>query len=238
MALLYGASEIFVDFNSILFDTDTYVISHIYEAFKDKTDHSFVELVNYIKENNGVNFEYIGQVKNSINPLADFIENEEEANMCYYEVLYNVDIDVDIMIDELAPTDLGKSMLTLMKDENLKKLYVYIDMPTPTLCEVVYNYFEMDSRVIIVGGNKDEFLNCEEYFCDTYIFQDIKDVSSLMKFGKRKESIDVLVPEFPFNIDEETGNIYLLDDDGDEISGTQLSNDYNINISTIELPLI
>ena len=59
-----------------------------------------------------------------------------------------------------------------------------------------------------------------------------------MKFGKSKESIDVLVPEFPFNIDEETGNIYLLDDDGDEISGTQLSNDYNINISTIELPLI
>ena len=36
MALLYGASEIFVDFNSILFDTDTYVISHIYEAFKDR----------------------------------------------------------------------------------------------------------------------------------------------------------------------------------------------------------
>lgn len=238
MALLFGASKIFVDFETILFDTDSFIISHIYEACKDTTDHSFTELVNYIKDGNEDNFQYIGQVKNSINPLMDFIEDEEEAYLCYYEILYSVDMDIDILIDELAPTDIGKSLLTLMKDENVEKLYVYIEGPTPNLCQVVYNFFGQDERVIIVGGDKKEFLKCEDFYCDTYIVQNIDDVLALMEGGKREDKTEVLVPEFPFNVGGETNDIMLYNEDGDEITGTYLSTNYNIDVSTMELPLI
>lgn len=237
MALLYGASKIFIDFKTLLFDTDSFVISYIYEAFKDETTSSFTELVNYIKEN-WSSYEYIGQVKNSINPLSDFVVDEKESDLCYNEILYSSDIDLDTVFDKLAPTDLGKSLLTLMKDSNVQQLYVYIDTPTPTLCEVVYNFFGKDSRVFIVGGNKDNFLANEEFYCDTYIFEDVNDIHKLMKRGSNKEKIEVLIPEFSFNITENDLSIALYDDEGNLISGTRLSEEYNIDVSTISLPLI
>ena len=51
---------------------------------------------------------------------------------------------------------------TQPKDENVEKLYVYIEGPTPNLCQVVYNFFGQDERgwryTLCFGGGEREVL--------------------------------------------------------------------------------
>lgn len=237
MAFLHDASDIFIDFKTLLFDADSYVIANIYEAFKDKENHSFTGLVEYIRDN-ATSLPYIGQVKNSINPLDDFIEDEHEAEMCYNEILYNAEVEPFILIDKLVPTAIGKSLLTLMKDDNVKNVYVYVDYPSAAICQTIYNFFDNDERVTIIGLGKEDFLQTKEYACNTYLFEDINDVLYLLPNGKSEEARIVLIPEFSFNVDEETGDIILKGREGNDMSGMQLSEEYNIELSTIALPLI
>lgn len=237
MAFLHSASDIFIDFKTLLFDTDSYVIANIYEAFKDKENHSFTGLIEYLKDNE-TNLPYVGQVKNSINPLDDFVEDDYEAELCYNEILYNANVEPFVLIDKLVPTAIGKSLLTLMKDENVKNVYVYVDYPSVAICQTIYNFFDKDERVTIIGLGKEDFLQTKEYTCNTYLFENIDDVLYLLPNGKSEETRIVLVPEFSFNVDEETGDILLKDEDDNTISGMQLSEEYNIELSTIAIPLI
>ena len=59
-----------------------------------------------------------------------------------------------------------------------------------------------------------------------------------MRHGYYDNKIEVLIPEYPFNIDEETGNIDLYDDDDEQMLASTLLKEYNISVSTMELPLI
>lgn len=233
MANLEKSTSIYIDAKNLLFDTDKYVLETIYNNMKDREE--FQSLFTILEKTGGgkKDIPYFINQKKYKNPIVEIIQmsNAEStkgldvdyiADLYYNYILYALENEnMDI---ELAPTNLANAIRVLLKNDSLEKIFVYVEIPRPELCDTIYNFFTGSTKVFICTGNRADMF--KEHTFDTYILEDINDIESLFDISKDIRK-DIMIPNYKYNFDD-NGNIKI-----DVKKGL----DANMSINSINLPL-
>ena len=87
-----------------------------------------------------------------------------------------------------------------------------------------------DDRIIIISGDKSDFLRTVP--CTIYFMSDATNILDIIEIERDEDDIiEIYIPEYKFNMDED--GIILIDPPIKE-----LTKDNNINVATIELPIV
>ena len=218
MSILYKSSVIFINFEDMLCDTDSYVCNQVYKANDSLKTNMFNKLIETIERPEvGVdNIKFLVMTKQTdcflreyvsndyLGDDIDIIDNNDDkitnipiiVSSMYNEILYNdkvTKIDNDITF-----TNLSNSIEYLITDPNFQKMYVYMPSCTQAIHELIYNHFSrIKDKITIVTGDMESFLQTTP--CDVYIIKDIDLVPCL--FFDREEDAQIIVPAFPCNMD-------------------------------------
>lgn len=205
MSNLEKSTSIYVDFKNMLFDVDKYVLETIYKTMQNRKE--FSSLFRILKETGGGmdDIPYLIKEKNYKNPLIELlIMNKSEPvaerdvflpAQFYYNYIVN-DLENENLDVELQPTNLSATLRVLLKNEYLEKIFVYMDVARPELCDAIYNFFTGSTKVFICTGDRKDLF--KDFSFDTYIFEDVQDVVSLMDIDPDTPK-HVLIPEFKYN---------------------------------------
>lgn len=233
MSILTAKSVIFIEFENLLYDTDTFVIQKIYDTFKDNREHCICnELIDKI-ERNGIQYmKYIAQTKQNMNPIIEYLDDDIEDPAGVAEEIYNDIIYAEYgtlePFDILHKTIIGNSVDGIMKDEHFDRMYVYCKNPTNEICDLLFELYS--DRVIIIGGDKSDFF--QTIPCTSYFIADALDLLDIVKVDHGDEPIEVYIPEYSFNMNKETGSILIDPPVGEIVDGT------GISVNTIKLPIV
>lgn len=240
MPILSVKTTIFIEFENILFDTDTFILGELYLKYINASDELrmlFKPLMDIIDKYGVDNLYLLSQIKHNRNPLYDFIDHDMEypnkkeiCDFLYDSILYG-EYDIEYM-HNLELTNIGKSIYQLLIDENLDKLYIYINRETDSIMNFLVTWLNQDTRIEYITGNKNDFLEkieCESYFLSRY--DDIESIAKLSNPNKIMQK-DVVIPEYKFNIDKE-GNLRYKN-----MTYSKLFDDFNINVTSAKLPIV
>lgn len=237
MSLLTSVEQdivMYIEFENLLFDTDTFVLTNLYEAFKDRYDECpYKALLDKVERNGYDYIPYFGQVKENMNPVLEFLnENtplaEFVAETLYCEVMYSEDYTTIENYQDLRYTRVGSGIQTLIRDNTISKIYIFCNNPTPIIEALIREITANDDKVEILCGDRTEFL--AETPCDSYFLADAANIKYIAKTGKRQRQAQVMVPEYKFNMNGDDIKMDL--DPGDMLK------QYNIDINTLQLPII
>ena len=232
---LHKSNETFFIDLELLLSTDLFVADQIYRYLHRIDDQSdiFYKLKTRI-DSKGVgysNLHNLLQLKANNNPLIEYMEspNESIAQEYYNGILFDDGYTSNSYFSTLKLTSLGRALNTLVKDTNLKCVYVY----TPRLTESLFNYtMELLSerpKWNFVIGNRDEFLS--DYECHNYFLSDIKSITHLI--GKRHVNEgNIYIPEYRFNMHPDIPIVL-----NSPVSVETLNKEYNLKIHSIKLPI-
>ena len=233
MPILTAKSIVFIEFENLLYDTDTFVIERLYDKYKEDIENCpFCELINKIDRNGIENIRFISQVKTNINPIMQYmndnIENPLElSNQIYDNIIYHNYGTIE-QFDCLEKTIIGNSVDTIMRDEHFETMYIFCNDPTPEIYDFIYSIY--DDRIIIVNGSKSDFLRTVP--CNIYFISDATNILDIIEV-KRDDSdiVEIYVPEYSFNMNED-GTIFI------DPSINEITKENSISIATIELPIV
>ena len=256
MSALHGPSTVYVDFENVIANTDYFVCKKLYqllkedkEAVKNNILHNFFDIINQLGEEYILSF---CNTKKNINPffeiadlsvlteeeLAPFKEaklSNEEINvfLCtqmYYEIL-NHSYTFDYM-DDFSYTNVADSLKVLLKDNQLQKIYIYVDSMTEFIHKSLYNKFNNSDKIVIVTGDKPKFLS--EYRCDTYMVQNVYDIRFLSKnFKESDNKSSFIFLSYPYN--QNVWDTVLTDED--HKSHATIENEFHVNVSMMNVTI-
>ena len=123
MPILTAKSIVFIEFENLLYDTDTFVVQKVYDKYKDDREHCpCLELLDRIDRNGIENMKYISQVKMNINPIMEYmnddIENPLDVASDIYESIMYAEYGTTEQFDDLNKTTVGNSIDMIMRDEH------------------------------------------------------------------------------------------------------------------------
>ena len=198
-------------------------------------------IIERIISNGEIYLPYIGQVKHTLNPILQYINNdipEEDkeflAEAIYCDLLYNESYHTMYDYDGLRMTNIGKGLATLLMDPNIKTVYIYCNNPTDAIVDFIKYMTDNDDKVIIECGDRTEFLSTVP--CDSYFLSDVKNIKYITNLGKRECKTDIFVPEFKFNMMNDGNSVDIKLDFGK--SANILLEEFNLDINTIKLPMM
>lgn len=257
MSALHGPSTIYVDFENVIANTDYFVCKKLYglmnddkEAVKNNILHNFFDIINklggedYIlsfcntKKNINPFFEIADLSLLSEAELAPFKEanlSNEDINvfLCsqmYYEIL-NHNYTFDYM-DDFSYTNVADSLKALLKDNQLQKIYIYVDTLTDFIHKSIYNKFNNSDKIVIVTGDKINFLS--QYRCDSYMVQNVYDVRFLSKKFKEKDNpASFVFLDYTYN--QIVWDTVFADDD--HKAHKTIENEFHIDVSMMKVTI-
>lgn len=229
----------FIDFEDILFDTDTFVCKQIYKALcamkpEDCAKHPLHYLKDAIDQAGENTINTITKLKNTSNPLEEFIDEEllEEgiqpdilANTFYYTILDD-DSDENMLVGEVLPTTFAESINAVLQDTNFKMAYVYVNGElTDAKHVLISSFFNYNPKITMVTGDKLAFI--KQYQIDTYAFKNISEIEYLKMIPNRSvdTALEFITTEAPFN-----HNLWEQTKDEDGFH-EDLSKTFNISVS-------
>lgn len=235
MSILTAKSIIFIEFENILCDTDTFVIQKIYDTFKNNRENCILNaLLDKIERNGIENIKYISQVKKNMNPLIEYINDDiEDKDGIAYEIYNNIlyaEYGSTETFDSMPKTIIGSSLDVLIMDENLEKTYIFCKNPTPEICEFIYEMYD-ESRTDIIAGDESDFLR--KVPCTSYFISDSSNIQDIMECGHTEDTpVEIYVPEYTFNITEDTREIITYP------PIDELTRNSSIVVNSIRLPIV
>lgn len=246
MPVLHESSNIYVDFENVIANTDIFVCTKLYKIFKDKRDiitsHPIHGLFDVIDATGLESLNTLEELKTTFNPLreladdtkvtpeSDLTKSEQLDLICndiYDQILsYNYS-DID-SLEDLTYTNISDSLSVLTKDKKLENLYVYVKNLSPFIHTSLYEHFRNSSKLKIITGDRRKFF--DEVVCDTYIFNNIMDIELLpsVTSDNPRNKIEVLMLNSIPN--KNLWNTYFQDSDNVHDS---VSERFNANISII-----
>ena len=233
MPILTAKSIVFIEFENLLYDTDTFVVQKVYDKYKDDREHCpCLELLDRIDRNGIENMKYISQVKMNINPIMEYMNDNVDnpldvANDIYESIMY-AEYGTTEQFDDLNKTTVGNSIDMIMRDEHFQTMYIFCNNPTPEIYDFIYSMY--DDRIIIISGDKSDFLQTVP--CTAYFISDATNILDIMEIERDEDDIvEIYIPEYKFTMDED--GIILIDPPIKE-----LTKDNSINVATIGLPIV
>ena len=260
MSLLHGTTTIFIEFEGMLYDTDTYVVNEVFNYMVSHKDEKnpFDGLYDMVDLVSPRNVKYLLQTKETLNPLMGYLtegfECDEEsdldlediADITYTTTLYNfkytdedrddVDDEGNPIINTLRLTSIGAGLKGLVNDKNIKNLFIYSRQPlSEDMLKLLYEDFGDPACIkLIVGDKKKAML---QNLSDVYFLNSISDMYNIVEQGKRYENeIQVVVPTFSFNMMDEDEDIELLVNLKENAIVTKSK--YNIEVCTTNIPIV
>lgn len=232
---LHKSNETFFIDLGLLLSTDLFVTDQIYKYLHriDDPNDVFYKLKTRV-DSKGIGYSNLNnllQLKTHNNPLVEYMENPDEkiAQEYYDGILFDDSYTSNSYFSSLQLTTIGRALNTLVKDTNLKCVYVY----TPVLTESLFNYvMELLSerpKWNFVVGDKEGFLS--DYECHNYFFSDIKWITHLT--GKKHiNEGNIYIPEYRFNMHPEIPVVL-----NSPVPVETLNKEYNLKIHSIRLPI-
>lgn len=247
MSVLQSASNIYIDFEGALVNTDIFVCNKLYETLSNHMDivnthpiHPIFEFINQMNKDDLIYFTKIKKTQNilrewadptKINNIPDMDIEEQLDYICddiYDKILYhpyNPEVS-----DEFIFTDIANSLSVLMKDKKMNKIYVYVKDLTEAIHAAIYQTFNFFDKVQILTGDRRTFFS--EVVCDTYIFNNIMDVELLPSIveGVTRPKSDILFLSSIPNMDLWLN--YFIDGDN---THTTVKEKYNANFHILSV---
>lgn len=245
MSMLYGKTNVFIDFEGMLYDTDTYVVRELYDYIQKQDEPSMFDSMNELFDNLSVeNLKYALQLKSFPNPLMEFIEAldddedidlEEVANEIYNSTLYTFKLpegertpDMNI----LQLTSIGAGLKTLLNDPNFNTLYIYVTRELNNdIIKLINEDLDSECDIIFLTGDKKKAMNTQ--ICDFYFLSKLSDIYNICDRHHESE-INVLVPTFEFNMDDDEENPLVNLEENAIITKRK----YNIEVCTTNIPIL
>lgn len=234
MSILHKSSTIFIDFEDMLCDTDSYVCKQLYTSYKSSKPNDFIfkKLIDTIDhpEVGDENIKYLVMTKETDCFLEEYVDDgqlqsdEEHMNLSiivnaiYSEILYNDNIS-DIG-GQLSLTKIGDNMRYLIKDPNLKNIYIYMPSCTNAIHRFIFNQFtDLQEKITIITGDRESFIRSTP--CELYIMKSIDYVPCL--FFDRGIVSEIIIPSLPCNMEENGIRLRHHDDWEDAIVQYELT---------------
>ena len=246
MSLLYGTTSVFIDFEGMLYDTDTYVVRELYDYIRKQDGPSMFDSMYELFDNLSIeNIKYALQLKSFPNPLMEFIESlgddddtdlEEVADEVYNSTLYTFKLPEGEITPEtniLRLTSIGAGLKSIINDPNFKTLYIYVtrELNNDIIKLINEELDTVDCDIVFLTGDKKKAMNTE--ICDFYFLSKVSDIYHIC--DKHHESeINVLVPTFEFNMDDDV-EVPLVNLEENAIITKRK---YNIEVCTTNIPIL
>lgn len=245
MSMLYGETSAFIDFEGMLYDTDTYVVRELYDFVQKQDEPTMFDSMKEVFDN--ISDDYIGyalQLKSFPNPLMEFIESldgdeevdlEEIADEVYNATLYSFRLpegEITPETNTLRLTTVGKGLQSILNDPNFKTLYIYVTRELNNeIIKLIINDLDSSCDIIFLTGDKKEAMN--KHICDFYFLTKVSDIYHICD-RHHKDEINVLVPTFEFNMDDDEEEP-MVELEEDAIT-TKIK--YNIEVCTTSVPML
>ena len=246
MSVLHNVSNIYVDFENVIANTDIFVCTKLYKNLKDKKEiiksHPIHGLFDVINTTGIESISTLEQLKTTFNPLrelADETKLSSEQNLTksqqldlicddiYDQILSYNYTDIE-SIEDMTYTNIADSLVVLTKDKKLENIYVYVKNLSTFIHSSIYEHFREVGKVKIITGDRRKFF--DEVVCDTYIFNNIMDIEllpSVTSDYKRKKIEIAMLNTIP---NKQLWDTYFKDADN---SHSTVSERFNASISII-----
>lgn len=246
MSMLYGNTSVFIDFEGMLYDTDTYVVRELYNYINQRDEPSMFDSMYELFDNLSVeNIKYALQLKSFPNPLMEFIaalDNEDEdidleqvADEVYNSTLYNFKLpegEITPETNTLRLTSIGAGLQTLLNDTRFKTLYIYVTCELNNdIITLINNDLDSDCDIIFLTGDKKKAMS--DHICDFYFLSKLYDMYHICD-RHHNDEINVLVPTFEFNMDDDGENSLVNLEENAIITKRK----YNIEVCTTNIPIL
>lgn len=253
MPALFRRSIIFADIKNVIVSIDAIVTSRMerflkenpdYKAFLSKDLEKLYQIpvdglkFNIMANKNNKNFllDYFNWDTIS---LSDNIDPFAICNYIYKKVLEMPVTDDDTLSNpdiECLMTSIGMSFRTLSMDKNLDMIYLYQEdcIPKEVYAGLSFIY-RGSNKIKFIRGDKEKFL--KDNVCDSYFFEDVKDLDDYIAFRHAKLS-EVLIPNAKYNL-----SIIKVEDGlrlrtpSCNLKLSEYKSKFNLDVHTIGLPI-
>lgn len=245
MSMLYGETSAFIDFEGMLYDTDTYVVRELYDFVQKQDEPTMFDSMKEVFDN--ISDDYIGyalQLKSFPNPLMEFIESldddgdldlEEVADEVYNSTLYSFRLpegEITPETNTLRLTTVGRGLQSILNDPNFKTLYIYVTRELNNeIIKLIINDLDSSCDIIFLTGDKKEAMT--KHICNFYFLTKVSDIYHICD-RHHEDEINVLVPTFEFNMDDDEEEP-MVELEEDAIT-TKIK--YNIEVCTTSVPML
>lgn len=245
MSLLYGNTSAFIDFEGMLYDTDTYVVRELYDYIRKQDEPSMFDSMYELFDNLSIeNIKYALQLKSFPNPLMEFINTmggdddvdlEDVADEIYNTTLYSFKLPEEESSPEdntLQLTSIGTGLKSIINDSRFKTLYIYVTRELNNdIIKLINADLDSECDIIFLTGDKKKAMN--ENICDFYFLSKLSDMYYICD-RHHEDEINVLVPTFEFNMDDDEDFPMVNLEENAIITKRK----YNIEVCTTNIPIL
>lgn len=234
-SFLHKETSLFVDLE-MMFDVDSFICKTMYNFLvsNQNDDDPFIRLKATIDK---YGEEYLNKLylfRQTENILFDFMKypDKRKADETRDFLLYNDAYDLG-SYSRLKLTKIGTMLSVVIKDKNIKKIYVYVnnDRLPDALYDHIYGQFNGNlTKISILYGDKIEAMKHKP--CNEYMFSMIGDAVRLNMIKPESRHVSVYVPEYPHNMNPENKKRVWF-----PVSPSVASDKYHLLLITLALPI-